>query len=170
MATYTTNYKFEKPAATEFYDISIFNSNMDVVDAAIKQVDNKILTLLDVYPVGSVYISVNDINPSALFGGTWVRWGNGRVPVGVDSAQSEFDSVEKIGGEKTHTLIINEMPSHYHDLREYGARGEVTDYVLDVANKTQNTYGRSHISPAGGDQPHNNLQPYITFYMWKRVK
>lgn len=48
--------------------------------------------------------------------GTWVAWGAGRVPVGVDTAQTEFNTVEKTGGEKTHTLATNEMPRHNHML------------------------------------------------------
>ena len=58
-----------------------------------------------VYPVGSIYISVNSTNPSSYFGGTWVSWDAGRVPVGVNTSDSNFSTVEKIGGEQTHTLI-----------------------------------------------------------------
>lgn len=77
------------------------------------------------YPVGSIYISTNGTNPSELFGGTWVAWGGGRVIAGVDSNQTEFNTVEKTGGYKNsnytpsgtvqgHTLTTNEMPSHGH--------------------------------------------------------
>lgn len=56
-----------------------------------------------VYPVGSIYLSVNSVNPSELFGGTWAAWGTGRVPVGVDASQTEFNAVEKSGGlKRTH--------------------------------------------------------------------
>lgn len=54
-----------------------------------------------VYPVGSIYMSVNNTNPSTFIGGTWVAWGSGKVPVGVDTGQTEFNSVEKTGGAKT---------------------------------------------------------------------
>lgn len=57
--------------------------------------------ILDIiYQVGSIYMSVNSTNPTNLFGGTWVAWGAGRVPVGIDTSQTEFASVEKTGGEK----------------------------------------------------------------------
>ena len=51
-----------------------------------------------IYPVGSIYMSVNNTNPSNLFGGTWAAWGAGRVPVGVNASDSDFSTVEKTGG------------------------------------------------------------------------
>lgn len=67
-----------------------------------------------IYPVGSIYMSVNSTNPGDLFGGTWVSWGSGRVPVGVNADDSNFDTVEKSGGESTHTLTTDEMAKHTH--------------------------------------------------------
>ena len=58
------------------------------------------------YPVGSIYFSVKNENPSSKFGGTWVSWGAGRVPVGVNSSDGNFNSVEKTGGNSTHTHTI----------------------------------------------------------------
>lgn len=69
-----------------------------------------------IYPIGSIYMSVNSTNPSTLFGRTWSAWGKGRVPVGIDTSQSEFNSVEKNWWRKKHTLTVGEMPSHNHDL------------------------------------------------------
>ena len=62
-----------------------------------------------VYPVGSIYMSVNNTNPGTLFGGTWVAWGSGRVPVGVDTSNVAFDSVEETGGNADAIV-----PSHSH--------------------------------------------------------
>lgn len=67
-----------------------------------------------VYPVGSIYMSVNNTNPSVFFGGTWVAWGSGRVPVGVDASDTNFSTVEKTGGASTVTLTTAQMPSHSH--------------------------------------------------------
>ena len=67
-----------------------------------------------IYPVGSIYMSVNSTNPSMFLGGTWEAWGSGKMPVGVDSLDNDFSKVEKSGGEKTHKLTVNEMPSHNH--------------------------------------------------------
>ena len=108
-----------------------------------------------IYPIGSIYISVNDTNPSTLFGGKWIAWGSGKVPVGVNTSDTEFSTVEKTGGSKTHahtyshthdvpgvahthttgnhTLTVAEIPSHnhiYNDSYHYfsqgsGAGGEI---------------------------------------------
>lgn len=67
-----------------------------------------------IYPVGSIYMSVNNVNPALLFGGSWVTWGNGKVPVGVDTAQTEFTVVEKTGGSKESVLTESQLPSHTH--------------------------------------------------------
>ena len=67
-----------------------------------------------VYPVGSIYMSVTNTNPSAYFGGTWVAWGSGRVPVGVNASDTNFSTVEKTGGASTVTLTAAQMPSHSH--------------------------------------------------------
>ncbi len=66
-------------------------------------------TFSAIYPVGSIYMTANNISPAALFGGTWQSWGNGRVPIGVNTSDSEFSTVEKTGGSKylqshTHTF------------------------------------------------------------------
>lgn len=70
--------------------------------------------LKNVYPIGSIYMSVSSTNPSALFGGTWIAWGAGRVPVGVSTADADFNAAEKAGGAKTHTLTTAQLPSHTH--------------------------------------------------------
>jgi len=71
--------------------------------------------LADVYPVGAVYLSVVATSPAILFGfGTWTRLGQGRALVGVDEGDPDFDTPEEVGGAKTVTLAIAEMPSHTH--------------------------------------------------------
>jgi hypothetical protein len=129
-------------------------------------------SVLDAYPVGSIYMSVNSTNPGTLFGGTWQAWGAGRVPVGFDSSQSEFDTVEETGGEKTHTLTVAEMPSHTHSFAR--PSWYIADFVSGGDIYTPNGYKTSkwvtmNTDATGGGGAHNNLQPYITCYMWKRV-
>lgn len=68
----------------------------------------------EMYPVGSIYLSVKNTNPSTYFGGTWVAWGSGRVLVGINTSDSNFNTVEKTGGASTVTLTTSQMPSHTH--------------------------------------------------------
>lgn len=129
-----------------------------------------------IYPVGSIYISVNSTNPAEIIGGTWELWGSGRTLVCVDTTQEEFNTVEKTGGEKEHLLNVNEMPSHNHKYLDSVTPNNATG--MSTSNNTGNQYILSEVNiydrnrtgeDTGGDQPHNNLQPYITCYMWKRT-
>jgi len=144
-----------------------------------------------VYPIGSVYINAtSDANPLTLFGfGTWVAFGAGQVPVGIDVAQTEFNSPEKTGGGKTHTLTTAEMPDHNHAVNDPGhSHGMVGDPVFTSATGSQRAYAygsgqqlrwsvggvnsaTTGVTTAnkGSGAAHNNLQPYITVYMWKRT-
>ena len=123
------------------------------------------------HPVGSIYMSVNNTNPSTLFGGIWIDWGTGRVPICVDTSDSDFNSVEKTGGKKAHVLTQSELPASLSlKTNDIGFQlyGEGTNQGEEVgtafgSNTTLN------LANAGGGQAHNNLPPYITCYMWKRV-
>lgn len=118
------------------------------------------------YPVGSIYLSIKSKNPSEIFGGVWKRIANGRTLVGVDENDTDFSSSEKIGGEKTHKLTVAEMPKHNHNsdgkYTNYGTGSSVTTLLAwgDGAAKVQNT---------GDDEPHNNVQPYFTCYIFVRT-
>lgn len=121
--------------------------------------------------VGDIIFSTSDENPSTIYGGTWVAWGKGQVPVGVDTSDSDFKTVEKTGGEKEHTLTVVEMPSHTHAqyvTSDNQAGGGIrVDYTKDG---TSLPYLQGiDTGSSGENQPHNNLQPYITCYMWKRT-
>lgn len=117
--------------------------------------------------VGDIIFSTSDENPSTIYGGTWVAWGKGQVPVGVDASDSDFNTVEKKGGEKEHTLTVDEMPSHKHDFgQQFATTSSLSGaygYYMIAGTQTD------VIKNTGGNQPHNNLQPYITCYMWKRT-
>lgn len=69
-----------------------------------------------IYPVGSIYMSVNSTNPGTIFGGTWERFANGQVLVGVDTQETEFNTVQKTGGNKTHTVTLKDVPAHTHSI------------------------------------------------------
>lgn len=120
-----------------------------------------------VYPVGSIYINAsNSANPATLLGfGTWVAFGAGKVIVGLDSSDTDFDTAEETGGAKTHTLTTSEIPSHTHSLSTSdnpGGTGAI-EVAGGAPTSTQTTQA------TGGGGAHNNLQPYIVAYMWKRT-
>jgi hypothetical protein len=122
-------------------------------------------TLLAVWPVGSVYTSVSATSPSTLFGGNWEAFGAGRVMVGLDATDTDFDTVEETGGAKTHALTIAEMPAHSHTytLENPSGTGSTGSATGASSFSTPNT------STVGSGAAHNNVQPYITVYMFKRI-
>ncbi len=135
-----------------------------------------------VYPVGSIYMSATLSTASAVnnaLPGTWQAWGAGRVPVGVDTSDTDFNYAGLTGGEKTHQLAINEMPKHHHTYantsgsRIYDVRYGATDWGSSGslgAGFNGGTYDASvYGGDTGGNGHHNNLQPYITCYMYKRI-
>lgn len=146
---------------------------------------NTIGILKKVYPVGCIYISTNSTNPATSFGfGTWSAFGAGRVPVGFDSGQTEFDADEETGGAKTVTLSAAEIPAHRHLIAWNGTgsasvsnanqvatvrnAGNDFSYGMDNGASTNDAdVGRT--SSIGGGGAHNNLQPYIVVRMWKRT-
>lgn len=119
-----------------------------------------------VYPVGSIYVNATDsTNPSSLLGfGTWTEFGSGRVMVGYNSGDSDFDSLEETGGAKTHTLTIAEMPSHNHSYTYTSTANVNIDAGGSLYSAASGTTGNT-----GGGGAHNNLQPYIVVRMWKRT-
>ena len=122
--------------------------------------------LLQAHPVGSIFITTIPANPGTYFGGTWAAFGEGQVIVGVDTSQAEFNAVEKTGGAKTHQLTKAEMPRHQHSF--YYPSDEAQFQKL-LSSGTQQGAITNTTGAAGDDVPHNNLQPYITCYMWKRT-
>ena len=128
------------------------------------------------HPVGSLFETTVSTNPGTLYGGTWAAWGGGRTPVGVNTADTSFNTVEKTGGEKTHTLTIEEMPAHTHNIKmrrhtDY-SKVFLSDYYGDPAGGTgfqMDIQMGMYVPYTGGGQAHNNLQPYITCYIWKRT-
>ena len=117
---------------------------------------------LAAWPVGSIYMSMIATSPATLFGGTWVQMEN-RFLLGAGSGYVAGAT----GGEAEHTLTGNEMPSHYH-LLAMNQAGE-SEYWGPMCAAMQDGYMVNMTKPAGGDQPHNNMPPYIAVYMWRRT-
>ena len=141
----------------------------DIADANVTAAKLATDALELAYPVGSIYMNAtNATNPSTLLGfGTWVTFGAGKVPVGIDSSDTDFDTAEETGGAKTHTLTESEIPSHTHTLSIQGIY-----QIFGGGGGFRTRYepgGTTTTASTGGGQPHNNLQPYIVVYMWKRT-
>ena len=157
------------------------------------------LDLLDmIYPVGSIYMSVNSSNPGSLFGGTWEKMPAGRVliPEGESDWGTTYEAGET-GGEATHTLTVDEIPSHSHQTsiasngnhthqirRRTGytnSSGEASSWGCGVAyfkgtevSKVNTETSGSHVHTAtvqtvGGSIAHNNMPPYLVCYMFRRL-
>lgn len=126
--------------------------------------DSAWLTAQGAYPVGAIYLSVTDVNPAALFGGTWERIG-GRFLLGADSTYAAGST----GGEAAHQLTTSEMPSHNHALDNYNTTGGTTSFMTVQANDKKGYSGNVNTLYTGGNQPHNNMPPYLAVYMWKRT-
>lgn len=93
------------------------------------------------WPIGSVYIAVVSTNPATLLGfGTWEAFAAGRVLVGLDSQQTEFDAAEETGGAKTHTLTSAEMPSHTHTQDAHTHTQNSHNHTQDSHNHTQDAH------------------------------
>ena len=126
-----------------------------------------------VFPIGSTYITQTDTNPATILKfGTWERI-KGKVCLGLDEDDTDFNTIGKTGGEKTHTLTINEMPNHNHNIVTWNNYNSGTMTGIKVAKTIDNADGPSSssqpISRTGGGGAHNNLQPYeIVGYMWIR--
>lgn len=129
------------------------------------------LILEAVYPVGSIYMSVNSTSPQTLFGGTWKAI-QGKFLLGSSSAHAAGTT----GGEETHALTLGEMPEHTHPM--YAANGGSSDvwtpdegsYLVDSVTQTGNTWwARLGMNAAGSGVAHNNMPPYLSVYIWKRT-
>lgn len=150
------------------------------------------------YPVGEMLITRRNANPSTWLGfGTWTAYGEGKTLVGLNGAEAEFDSLDKTGGAKTHTLAAAEIPVHTHGFSGSGTTsvngahnhtyeskeqlspqsGSATQCWIGTGVGTTSINGdHTHTvtvsgttSSAGSGTAHNNLQPYITVFFWKRT-
>ena len=183
-----------KKVVNENYNNTIQITNTEPTDSDWKiwidtgEVQNSGSELPMVYPVGSIYMSVNNTNPAILFGfGTWEQIKD----TFLLSAGSTYTAGDT-GGEATHTLTVNEMPSHVHDARTATYNGAWSGNSGNMLNRRLNAYfednqyksfsydARSNIahiervttgdtSETGGGQAFSTMPPYLVVYMWKRT-
>ena len=140
------------------------------------------------HPVGSLFETTVSTNPGTLYGGTWAAWGGGRVPVGVNTADSDFNTVEKTGGKKTerHEFKIgykgyygtavgsddNMIQAYKYSTSSYGTyayEGSTQASVNAGIQASTNTRDVAQASSTGDTSETSIVQPYITCYIWKRT-
>lgn len=124
------------------------------------------------FPIGYIYMSTSSTNPSVYFGGTWERIAKGKTLVGVDENDADFNASSKTGGEKEHTLIVDEMPSHSHNIVYIKSLSTpLSSNGLSGYSENNNGVGTNTnaIQNAGGGQAHNNMQPFYTCYIFVRT-
>lgn len=149
-------------------------------------------TLKKVYPVGSIYMSTVSTNPATLFGfGTWEAMPAGRVLLaqGKSSWGTTYNA-GSTGGEATHQLTVEELPSHNHTASTNttgahthtytwrntqgwaGSKSATSVWENTATNNTGSSGNHSHtvtINNTGNSNAHNNIPPYLAIYMWKRT-
>ena len=178
MGKYLDRISFKNDKAPWLNDINL-NKLQDNVEEAIINMSKLI------FPIGSTYVTQTDANPNEILGfGTWERL-KGKVCLGLDEDDTNFNTIGKTGGESKHILTINEMPSHKHGATSWRNPSESTPQPTNGFGMTGNMafsnvategdgtsrtdWDFNGIESAGGNQAHNNLQPYeVVGYMWIR--
>lgn len=127
-----------------------------------------------IYPIGSIYMNTTNVNLGILFGGTWEQIKD-RFLLGAGNSYP----LGSIGGEADHILAEAEMPRHNHKGIYYNSyeklvhpqRSQATNVGVALSWVNGGTYKDSsiHTGQVGGNQPHNNMPPYLTVYIWKRI-
>lgn len=166
MANWLRNYKTHAPVDSSLIK---YNSSDDDTSSVKDKLDSVLTVsslLTYVYPVGSIYISTNNVSPATFLGGNWTQLKDRFL-----LATGNTFTPGQTGGEISHTLTANEMPSHNHNTSASGRSTTISTgsgysvavadaYGSQVAYKTGST---------GGGQAHNNMPPYLAVYMWKRI-
>ena len=143
--------------------------------------------LVGAYPVGSIYMNATvATNPATLLGfGTWVAFGAGKVPIGLDAGDTDFDTIGETGGTKdaiipthNHTAVTTSTDAgHQHTYTRYsqlqGGTGGSSFWVFSSTQNTGVGYAQitsaTTVANAGESATGKNLQPYVVVYMWKRT-
>ena len=149
-----------------YADKVALNENSQIADINkvtaddMNQIKNAINNL---FPVGFIIEVDNaEFNPNTSWGGTWERL-KGRVIVGVDEDDTDFNASGKTGGEKEVTLTVAHIPPHNHSIKSTSNAGSDSCYVRESSKAVWQT---DKISNTGGGQAHNNMPPYYTAYRW----
>lgn len=144
-------------------------SNNDVVTFS------RLREYLQIYKVGDLYLTTNSANPSTTLGyGTWTRHAEGRAVVGFSSSTSSAipewtKAVDSTYGTYTHKLTVDEMPRHSHGIKEETGDSTGGGGSVDTSSQTVAPVNLTMIQEAGGSVEHNNVQPSIVVFIWRRT-
>ena len=137
--------------------------NLNKMDKGIANAVEKSDLLNLIYPVGSIYMSVNNTSPATLFGGSWEQIKDRFLLACGDTYKNG-----KTGGEATHTLTIAEIPPHSHKCITYSGNN-VDRKQWSIKSIYNSSEGGIATNEVGGGQAHNNMPPYLAVFMWKRI-
>ena len=171
---YQTNYRFKLEAIDKLsngnreMDVTAgipnysfgedwFQHHTDVYDKS----NGKIASAKELFPIGSVYITVENINPGTFLGGTWTGFGGGRCLVGVISSEAEFDEPLKTGGEKINSKLHCGDTQYGFSPKEIGGTA-YNDRIIVRSPALSNEHEEISAQIS-------NLQPFVTVYFWRRT-
>lgn len=158
---YTTQNQGNRISVT-FLDEKIEGTDPSVLGSYYRATPAKMQSILDyIYPVGSIYLSYSHVSPAQTFGGTWTRISNAFLWA-VDAS----GEIGLTGGAKTHTLTVNELPSHSHGSVYSGMASGTKNTAWLASGGDKMAYGALY---AGGGAAHNNMPPYIQVSAWRRT-
>lgn len=147
------------------YEKTNWTSTTPINPTNLNKIENGIAEIANtIYPVGSIYMSVNETNPQDIFGGTWEQIKDTFLLSAGDTYKAGLT-----GGEAEHTLTVDEMPRHNHPVRSDKTEGGDSAGVKFSWGTAYTSFDKNATDYIGGEQPHNNMPPYLTVYMWKRT-
>ena len=151
------------PAGDVAYDNTGSGLQAETVQGAVDEVAGR-MSCVCPYRIGDILETTNTTHPAESWPGTQWEEITGRFLLGTSNSHT----VGETGGEETHTLTWYEMPEHYHHYpvnspgTDSGIWGPV-DTLQQKGDVTSSTFA------TGNSQPHNNMPPYYTVFMWKRI-
>jgi microcystin-dependent protein len=164
----------ENSASTrDAYSAKYINDLVNSINTATNElINNTINTLKETtFPIGKIETFFDNNDHSHYLGFTWERVASGRTLVGINTADSSFNAIGKTGGAKTHTLTINEMPSHSHKVYSRTDRSQGREAGFrELGNSQDNLFNPGDTEAVGGNQPHSIMGPYIVVAFWKRIR
>lgn len=160
MALNLVNFE-DKQNLTENPSVARINK---VIDDDINQIKKALNELI--FPIGSIiYNSNEDFDPNTIYGGTWEKI-KGKMIIGFDESDKDFNTLAKIGGSKSHIQTIDEMPKHTHDIDKGSTPGGDGSGLTYSGTTVTNNAG---VGQAGGSQPMDIMNPYFVANIWHRI-